>query len=161
MPLTISYNRSAPKRLPNNEKAVVYFEKKQRISENIWRWPNNIFQTNKKPEEIISRSTIINNNVVKKNNVWTTKDIGKHHPSNSRKNTMCCWQVKTPTSFTSYENKKTFKIFDNLTCKRNVSMDCITNFNKSKEALQELQKRREKIEIRTLKIYNHTDWITN
>lgn len=111
----------------------------------------------KKPEEIISRSTIINNNVVKKNNVRTTKDIGKHHPCNSRKNTMCCRQVKTPTSFTSYENKKTFKIFDNLTCRRNVSIDCITNFNKSKEALQELQKRREKIGIGTLKIYNHTD----
>ena len=55
------------------------------------------------------------------------------------------------------KTKKTFKIFDNLTCKRNVSIDCITNFNKPTEALQELQKRQEKIGIRTLKIYNHTD----
>ena len=94
-----------------------------------------MFQTNKKLEEMIGGNTIINNNVKR-----TTKENmnGKYLPRNGRKNTMCCRQIKTTTSIISYENKNTFKIFHNLSCKSNFLIECITKSNKSKEALQEL-----------------------
>ena len=56
-------------------------------------------------------NTISNNNVKENMN-------GKFGPCNDgTKNTMRCRQVKTTTCLTSYKNKKTSKIFFNVTCK--------------------------------------------
>ena len=75
--------------------------------------------------EIIGGKTVINNNVK-----ITTKEntSGKCHPCNGRKNTICCWQVKSATSFTSYKNKKTLNTFPNLTFKNKFLiyfMECV------------------------------------
>ena len=43
-------------------------------------------------------------------------------PMHGRKNTMCCKQVNATASFNSYKNKRTFKLFHNLTCKRRFSI---------------------------------------
>ena len=58
----------------------------------------------------------INNNVKR----TTKKNInGKRCSCSGWKNTMHCRQVEITTSFTSYKNKKTLKIFQILTCDRN------------------------------------------
>ena len=72
------------------------------------------FKRSRKLREIIDGNTIIDRNIKKKEENMN----GKCRPCNRRKNTMCCRQVKTIISFTSYKNVKTFNTFHDLTYKK-------------------------------------------
>lgn len=80
-----------------NEKLAKTFESDAIIS---FTWRKNL-------RELVGGNVSINNDRKYERQCRTCK---------GRKNTICCRNVKTITSFTGYKNKRTFKIFHNLTC---------------------------------------------
>ena len=114
IPLVLTYNPSLPPIMDVMKKHWHVLQSDPSLRETFKELPITSFRRNNNLGDLLNSKTLKHNKVIRPS-ISKTNGISK--PCHSRQNNKCCQHIKTTDTFISRRTRKSYTIFDEISCK--------------------------------------------